>query len=539
MRAVNVNKSDLYPSAVAYFRAGELDKALRAAEEVLRVDSGAIKARRLLADIHVAKGNFPRALHFLEQALALLPGDSTGYFRVAVHRAGVLLRAGDLAGAAAALDNCDLSRTQDIDLLTQAGYIYTLCARYDHARKNYERALSLAPENPQIIFNCAAANRAMGDLERAERLYDRAIALVPEDWEAYKNRSDLRRQTEKNNHIAQLRQLLARPGLPQRARVQLNFALAKELEDLALYPESFAALERGCAARRAGIRYNLQRDLAVMAEIASTYGAALMDGQSCDNTQGEGILFILGMPRTGTTLVDRILTAVPGVVSAGEPDTFARLLGHQVAQQFPGIGADKLAFVRNSAAIDFGALGKHYADQLRQRARQLGGGIIIDKNPMNFLYVGLIRKALPAAKIIHVRRDPMDSCYAIYKTLFKTAYPFSYDQRELGAYYLAYQSLMDHWTKLVSENFYALEYEKLVGDLEGEARALLQFCGLPWDSRCLEFHRASASGTATASAAQVRQPVYRSSIGKWKHYREQLRPLAEILREGGIPVDVS
>ena len=552
----NTNRS-AYQSAVQQFRAKNYDVALaelRAAiERGALADNEVVNGQRLLADLYVAKGQPRRAASILETLLHQLTPSHTRYVPVMVHRAGILLRTGDIAGASQ-LDMNALLKTADVNLLAQSGYILTLCEQFASALQVYTTALKYQPDSPELLFNCASACRAMGDLEQAESLYDRAILLAPKDWEAYKNRSDLRRQTNARNHIDELRGLQRENGTDRIAQVQLNFALAKELEDLKRYEESFSHLQAGARARRAGLRYDPKNDLAVMAAIAETFDGAFFresavapdldsDGstgedlkEKAEGEQGQGIIFILGMPRTGTTLVDRLLTSVPGVVSAGEPDTFARLLAAQVSGRKNLSPEGKTAFVRASREVDFKKLGRAYSEQLKSRAAQQGAKVILDKNPMNFLYAGLIHRALPAARIVHLQRDPVDTCYAIYKTLFKTAYPFSYDQQELGCYYVAYRQLMQHWREASPGAIYDLQYEKLVTALESESRSLLKFCGLEWHPQVLDFYRQKRSGTATASAAQVRQPLYTSSIGKWRHHASQLTPLVQLLEQAGTPV---
>lgn len=535
------HKKNSYQIAADMFRTrnyeGALESLVAAIECGELSDSEKIKAGRLRADIMVAKGDYSAAVQAIDMVLdAIRPGDSI-YLPVALHRAAVHIRAGDMAGAVE-LDIEWLLRCNDVQILAQAGYIFTLCERHAEALNFYRAALLLEPDNSQLLFNTATACRAMGQLAEAESLYDKAISLNPADWEAYKNRSDLRTQTVDSNHIKQLKEQALLDSLPAQAKVQLNFAIAKELEDLGCFDESFEYLEKGCAARRAVLRYSLEKDLDTIDSIAKTFNSHFFDAtlgaEEPSIGQGEGLIFVLGMPRTGTTLVDRMLTSTPGVVSVGEPDTFARLLSEAVSKSRHGFPDNKSTFVRASAEINFSRLGRRYQEQMMARARKANAEIILDKNPMNFLYVGLIHKALPNAKIVHLCRNPMDTCYAIYKTLFKTAYPYSYSQEELAHYYLAYRNLMAHWHSLLPGKVYDLEYESLVESPEEEARQLLEFCELPWNGSVLEFYRRKDHGTATASAAQVRQPVYRSSVGKWKNYSVQLSTIENILSASGI-----
>ena len=280
------------------------------------------------------------------------------------------------------------------------------------------------------------------------------------------------------------------------------------------------------------MRYGIEGDLETMARIAALYDAEMFRGQASGDDNEEAI-FVLGMPRTGTTLVERILASHSSTTAAGELNNFALQLAH-LARQQPGVKGDSLkksALVEISASLDFSQLGKAYIDSTRPLSGRTPR--FIDKMPLNFLYAGLIHRALPRAKIIHLQRHPLDTCYAIYKTLFKDAYPFSYTQQELGRYYLAYRELMAHWEAVMPGVIHRVTYEALVDDVERESRRLLEYCDLPWEDGCLRFYENRAAST-TASASQVREPVYRSSVGKWRCYREQLQPLRQLLEQSGV-----
>jgi hypothetical protein len=190
--------------------------------------------------------------------------------------------------------------------------------------------------------------------------------------------------------------------------------------------------------------------------------------------------------------------------------------------------------IARSAELDFAALGSDYLERARHTAA--ADVRFTDKMPLNYLYCGLIRRSLPNAKIVHVTRRPMAACYAMYKTLFKDGYPFSYDLGEIGRYYVGYRRLMDHWQATIPAVIYPLSYEALVADQVGETRKLLDFCGLEWQDSCVEFHR-NPSPTTTASAAQVRRPLYDSSVSQWRHYEAELAELSSLLSAAGISTD--
>ena len=278
------------------------------------------------------------------------------------------------------------------------------------------------------------------------------------------------------------------------------------------------------------MQYSVETDLQIIAKICEVYGPGMFDGH-ITGFESRDPIFVLGMPRTGTTLVERILGSHSRVFSAGELNNFSlelmRLSGKAAGQKRPS----RLDFVAATAALDFRALGEAYVTAVRPLRDERPH--FIDKLPFNFLYAGLIHLALPDARIINLQRHPMDTCYAVYKQLFRDAYPFSYDLDDLGQYYIAYHRLMQHWNAVMPGVIHTMRYESLVADIEGESRRLLEYCGLPWEDQCLRFHENREAST-TASALQVRQPVYATSVGKWRHYERQLEPLRQRLEQAGI-----
>ncbi|MFT7287603.1 MAG: tetratricopeptide (TPR) repeat protein [Halieaceae bacterium] len=408
-------------------------------------------------------------------------------------------------------------------LMTQVG-------QREQALTLYQRALALDPDEPKHYYNLATLQRSLGNVSAAELNLDRVIALNPYDYEAYKIRSELRRQSNEANHVDELEQLLKGGIHEARGEVQICFALAKELEDLAQHARSFSYLGRGAKLRRSKMRYDIARDIDTMANITETFHSehASTATPGSDNTEA---IFVLGLPRTGTTLVERVLSSHSEVFAAGELNNFAIQLTKAAQKSGLSPDADRDALVRATASLNYCSLGDAYIESTRPFTGHTAR--FIDKMPLNYLYLGLISYALPRAKIISLRRHPLDTCYAIYKQLFVDAYPFSYDLEELGQYYLAYHQLMDHWHSVLPGVVHTVQYETLVQNFEHEARELLAFCGLEWQPQCLEYYN-NKSASVTASTVQVRQPVYQSSVGKWQPYREQLTPLIRILENAGI-----
>ena len=413
------------------------------------------------------------------------------------------------------------------------GMLMTQLGLSDQAMALYEKAAALKPDDARNHYNLACLQRSLGNTKAAERNFDRTLSLDPANYEAYKIRSELRKQTASSNHVESLEKLLDQGITDKRGKTNVCYALAKELEDLGDADRSFHYLKMGADTRRSLMQYDVQRDLDTMNSIRQTFDAKMFDGSVPGDRNSEAI-FIVGLPRTGTTLVERILSSHTDVFAAGELNNFAVQMMGAVKRLAGNKRLARDALVELSAGIDFKELGAAYIRSTRPFTGHTAR--FIDKMPLNYLYVGLIHLALPNAKIINLKRHPLDTCYAIYKQLFLEAYPFSYDLKELGRYVAAYYQLMDHWHAVMPGVVYTIEYEKLVANLEAETRQLLAACELDWQPQCLRFHENREAST-TASTVQVRQPVYQSSVGRWREYRRQLEPLIEVLQEAGVPLD--
>jgi tetratricopeptide (TPR) repeat protein len=468
------------------------------------------------------------ALGCIDRALSIEPHDAA----MLIKQAQCLLALGRLPEACEAAAAAQLKAPPDPVLYDALGSLFSRANDQQRALSAYDRAVTLAPNNPHFIFNRATVYRFLGRLAEAEADYDRVIALKPADYEAYANRSELRTQSADANHIGELEALIAQGIADWRGDVQVRYALAKEYEDIGDHSRSFQHLRQGAKKRREHMRYDIAVDLATVDWIMEAFQAA--PSESAPHplpAPSDDPIFIVGLPRSGTTLVDRILGSHSKVYSAGELDHFALCIVDAARRRSGGAPLPRRELIARSAHLDFPALGREYLD----RARHVAAGAVrfTDKMPLNYLYCGLIRRALPNAKIVHVARRPMAACYAMYKTLFKDGYPFSYDLGEIGRYYVGYRRLMDHWQTTMPAVIYPLSYEALVADQLGETRKLLDFCGLEWEDSCVEFHR-NPSPTTTASAAQVRRPLYDSSVSQWRHYAAELAGLSSLLSAAGI-----
>jgi tetratricopeptide (TPR) repeat protein len=445
-------------------------------------------------------------------------------------RAQCLLALGQLAQACTAAGAAQQVAPSDPAFWDALGGVFTRSGDQPSALAAYERGLALAPNSARLHFNRAAVRRFMGDLAGAEADYDRVIVIDPSDFEAYRNRADLRAQTALRNHVSELERVLVERRPPWQGEVLLRYALAKEHEDLGEHEKSLQHLARGARLRREHLRYDVKGDVATVGWIIEAFPGS---SPPFPGAPEEAPIFIVGLPRSGSTLLDRILGSHSRVHSAGELDCFAQALVAAVRRTTGRSRLSRHEMVASSSRVDFAALGRDYLD--RARAAGASGPCFTDKMPLNYLYCGLIHRALPNAKIVHMHRSPMAACYAIHKTLFEAGYPFAYDLGELGQYYVAYRRLMDHWKSMLPGVIHDVSYEALIDDQLGETRRLLAFCGLKWEEGCVEFHRNPAA-TTTASAAQVRQPLYRSSVSQWRHHETYLAALRGQLAAAGIDV---
>ena len=451
--------------------------------------------------------------------------------RLLLERAQYLLALGQAVQAREAAISAQLSRPADPVLLDAIGTVLSKTNEQAHALAAYEQAIALAPDEPHFRFNRATVRRFLGDLEGAEQDYDRVIGLKRDDYEAWLNRSELRTQTRERNHIQQLQGLLA-AGIPDwRGEVALQYAIAKEYEDIGDYGHSFEHLNSGARLRRAHLRYDLANDISTVDWIIQAYPRRL-ETESSTATRQPAQIFIVGLPRSGSTLIERILGNHSKVRMGGELPQFAlSVVAGAVNRGSHPVKLTRQELIARSALVDFAALGQDYLS--RVNALGIRSDCFTDKMPLNYLYCGLIRRALPNARIVHVRRHPMAACYAIYKTLFQDGYPFSYDLQELGWYYVAYRRLMRHWSQTLPGGIHELQYENLVADPIRETRRLLDFCGLDWEDACADFHTNTAP-TTTASAAQVRRRLYSTSVSQWRNYATQLAPLRKLLQAAGF-----
>lgn len=411
----------------------------------------------------------------------------------------------------------DRSDVGELDFL---GTLLTHCGDPVRAKTYFARAVRLCPTETAIRFNLAAVQRMTGDLEGAEANLDRVIRADPHAAGAHLLRSDMRLQTPDANHVGELEEALRRTHGGEHGRTLLCFALAKELDDLGDYDRAFQYWKCGNDGHRATHRYDVNKDVQMLDAIRLCYDrpSRLSAGSSGPSNAP---IFIVGLPRSGTTLVDRIVGACPGVRSAGELRAMSI-----AAFDWMGGKRDYLALHQRVSAHRGGSelapVGRAYLDEARGDAADPYR--FTDKMPINFLHIPLILASLPQANIVLLRRDPVDSCFALYRCFLTSPYHYASSLTDLAAYYRAWSRLMDHWADIFGPRITVVCYEDLVVNSGATIRHLKNACRLDLD-RGNHTPSAGARNFATPSAVQVRQPIYSSSVGKWKRYREHLEPL--------------
>jgi tetratricopeptide (TPR) repeat protein len=414
-----------------------------------------------LSVAHQQQGRFASMLEAARRASELAPDDPVAR----IHEVDCLQFAGETRLALQCLQQIESDHANHAQFLFRAGETYVRFNRSADYHRCCARAFELAPDDPEIRLGLARALIARGDATGAEALLAEATKSKPHDGDAWFELARLRRWTAAENHIASIERAVASSPHP-RSKAAGCYALFKELDDLGEASRAMSWLQIGARTLRSSFSYRVEVDEAMLAAIARGFpGERLRDATATG--AGRGAIFVVGLPRSGTTLVERIFSAHPQVESLGE----CRDLAFAVARSRSMTGAGP----------DHAALGRSYLTAVD--TYRTGRPYFVDKAPMNFLSCGMIRLALPGARIVMLRRHPLDSCLAIYRTYFREHLAFAHDLEELGRYYVAWHRLVEHWRQSLPDTLLAMSYESLVTDPEIETRRLLAHCGLDWDPR--------------------------------------------------------
>jgi tetratricopeptide (TPR) repeat protein len=533
-------------------RLDRLEEARRDLESAIALEPYFVEAHYNLANVLRQRGEREQAVTHYERALAIMPD-----FAAAQNNLGVVLAdAGKVEEAQARYERALTILPDFAEAHFNLANAFRVQGKLKDAVSHYERALVLMPEfaaahcnlgvalkeqgepaeaaarferallvkadYAEAHSNLAAVLLELGQLTEAKRAIERAITLEPKVPGHYYTLSQIERFVAADPWLTAMEDLAREaPSLPKDARVKLHFALGKAYADTGRRQTSFAHYLAGNALKRQQIRYDEAATLAMFQEIRDLFTAERVNALQGFGQRSDVPIFVLGMPRSGTTLVEQILASHPQVFGAGELELLPRLVARRGERSGVEVDTGDLSLARVRR------LGTEYLAGLASLAPRAKR--ITDKMPANFALVGFIHLALPDARIIHVRRNPIDTCLSCFSSLFTAGHPYTYDLAELGRYYHAYQEMMGHWQKsLPAGAILDVRYEDVVADLDAQARRMLEHCGLPWDDACLAFYETKRA-VSTASAAQVRRPVYRTSVGRWRAYQSSLQPLLQAL----------
>ncbi|MEM8937551.1 MAG: sulfotransferase [Pseudomonadota bacterium] len=492
--------------------------------EAVKLDARHPRPYFLLGLLGAEHGRFDKALELFDRSISFGGGAEAHAMR-----ARCLVAFSRPDDARTALEKAATLASENAHTLDTIGVGFARVGDHDRAISFFRRAVALDESQPGYLYNLGSAEQFVGDLNGAEETFNKLLTIEPSNVRALSALVQMTKQRRDQNHLPALTkgfEEIDADKAPETA-LQIGHAIAKTYEDFGEHAKSLEWLNRAKDSKRRIVGYHFEKDAALF-QAAKDYAPPEAPGFKTDEP-----IFIIGMPRTGTTLVDRILSSHPKVTSAGELSQFSI-----AAKRLAGTGSPYVLDVetlRAARSFDFRTLGEAYL----QATRPLSGKTahFTDKMPLNFFYAGLIHAALPNAKIVCVLRDPLDTCFSNYRQLFSTAftyYVYNLDLTETAKYVAAFNGLMDHWREaLPAERFHTVRYERIIEDQEVETRRLLGFCGLEWDEACLNFHQ-NAAPVATASASQVRKPLYSSSIGQWRRYgaaAEGLRAHLPALRE--------
>ncbi|WP_323845927.1 sulfotransferase [Microbulbifer magnicolonia] len=508
--------------ALQALQQGQLALAEQLCRDYLKRRPADVTAIRLLAELGLKLGRYADAEKLLSRCLELAPD----FLLARYNYTFALIRLGRHQQALAELDTLLAAEADNPNYLILKGATLVRLARYDEALAIYERLLAQSDSQPQVQLSYGHTLKTVGRQAQAIAAYRRAAALDPELGEAWWSLANLKTVQFDSADLAAMRDCLNMPAKSVEQRAQLLFALGKACEDAALHEESFAHYAEGNRLRRTTLHYstaeNAERTDATIELFTPEFLAARADF-GCEKSDP---IFIVGLPRSGSTLIEQILASHSQIEGTMElPDVIAmsrRLGGRRDMREksrYPGVLAEL-------SPAQWAALGEEYLE--RTRVQRRGKPFFIDKMPNNFAHIGFIHLMLPNAKIIDARRHPIACCFSNFKQHFARGQRFSYELGELGAYYRDYLRLMDHFDAVLPGRVLRVQYEDTVADLEGQVRRLLDYCGLPFEQACLDFHN-NKRAVHTASSEQVRRPVYRDALSQFRPFLPQLQPLIDAL----------
>ncbi len=523
-KAITINPHQ----AVYYINLGSVLIQLAKYQEAIKTFKQAITLDPKNIHIYINLGNalclneeFENAENCYRAALRIQPTSVEIWFNLA----NVLQKLNRNSDAVLAYQSTLKIKPNHTEALLALGNCFLTAGNNKEALTTFNKLLEIEPDNAEVLEKVGGLYIQEGKFDKAKGTIKSALNHSPDLAIAYTRLTKLEKYSEINSEVKKIEKYYHNSHTNSEQRMFLSFALGKIYEDIGHYEKSFHFLLEGNNIKRKSFQYNIKDDTDRLSSIQEMFNKntfARMNGVGHPN---ETPIFIVGMPRSGTTLVEQILASHPEIYGAGELNNLRQIALKNIPES------------KNTETIGYRALpskeeciqiGKDYIEDIRQYSSS--AKYITNKLPNNFSFIGLIKLVLPNAKIIHCKRNPMDTCFSIFKNYFYRAESYFFDLKEIGIFYTQYQNMMTHWKNTLPKNsFYEVQYEDMVNNQQEETAKLLEFCNLNWDDQCLSFHK-SKRVVSTISATQVRQPIYKDSLQKWEHYKKWLKPLTNELK---------
>lgn len=505
--------------ALDHFADRRLAEAESCLHEALKQIPNHPDALHLLGLASKQRGKDDEAVRWIRRALEQIPEHPVFLSNLA----NILLDGGDVDAAINHYRNAISADPQYADAHFNLGIALERSGQTDDAIDSYRRTLELDADRVAALHNLGSALESLGRVSEALVEYRMAVAKSPDYARAYYRIATLSNTAIDQSVLRTMENLLSTAEPNSDAAIHLHFGLARAYANMGLSGDAFRQWELGNKAKRATYAYDVRDIQRFHGRIAKTFSSEMLKERERQGNDSDVPIFVVGMPRSGTTLVEQILASHPKVAAAGElsylRDISRKLSAPMDDQKFPEV-------MNSLGGCELQILASEYLGRLHVWAP--ASPHIVDKMPGNFLYIGLIKLMFPKSKIIHCVRDPVATCFSCYTQLFNAPQRFTYDLTDLGLYHSSYRQLMRHWHRVAPGNILDLRYEDMVDNQEAETRSLLKFCNLDWDDSCLGFHKTDRA-VRTASALQVRQPIYKDSLSGWRKYREYLGPLLAAL----------
>jgi tetratricopeptide (TPR) repeat protein len=521
---VNPNNPSLLSNfGQALWRVGRNQEALAALQKAVAVAPGHVDALTHLGGLYLTLGKNSEAESSLRQALKIDPDN----LHALNNLAAVHMAAGDSEEALTLVQRVVELNPHSAEAFANLATAQVNLGKPESALAAYEQALKINPDYLAAISGLVKLLFAEGRKEEAEGFIRRGLRINPGDAKLLFAKTEVISGAAIDDHIQEMERWFKADNFPANDRIILAFGLAKIFEQVKDYDGAFDYLAAANRLKRATYDYKLEEDGKFFGLTKSVFNSGYFQEHEASGISDRTPIFIVGMPRSGTTLIEQILASHSQVFGAGELNYIARLITERC---LPRDHRSYPELVSQWGRDAFEGMGRSYLDKLN--ARSQGAVRVTDKMPHNFLYLGLIRQLFPNAKVVHCRRHPVDNCFSIFKRNFDVLHKYAYDLQELGGYYLLYSDLMSHWHDVLPGYIFDLQYEEMVSDQAGVTRRLLEFCELEWEDGCLEFHKLERT-VHTASQHQVRKEMYGDSVDFWRHYETQLQPLVDVLKKGG------